>query len=393
MELSRFSIYSAFFSVQLVLAFLAASSSADGPMGLAGDVDNVSAAKRQDSQEEDDKPERGDAKTVTGQGTRDDPVATELVLRGLPQRSRLLLGEAEFSRPFHARIVVKNRSSMRLSIRAVDADCGCLDVIADRTLVEDGESFQLTLALTKSSRLARIRRAVRVFFDEASQPLEIQLDVRVVGDLDLKKRQFEIQRSSEWIEVRGEKKRPEVHIEHVRSGRGSCLIDHDWAQDAETFTLRMRPHFSFGHLSDVLRFRYLDTANRARVVEIPIELSIAAPLRFLPSRTALRQDDDSLADSEPSAEGAEQSGDWFAEARMIWARQHDEVDPEELRFAVYHQDQPWDESHYQVVVVRRSRLLWTVACRIKQDGAAALPTHLQVTGPCGHSLGELYFSR
>ena len=261
-------------------------------------------------------PDAVTAQAEADKKTKSTIVTAEATIREIPANQHLSLGEHRFGMPVRAEIALINRFGKRLTIRNIDPDCGCLNVESNREDFEPGETLRLTLELASAKKLATIRRSIRILFLESNDPYVLHLDVRVVGPLRLTRNRIDIPSTGARVTIRGRKFESGLVLHRWQSVRGAFRIDGDLLQTEDTFQLVIRPTFSFGNASDLLRLDYCDSSGAPHLVDLPLEFHVSAPIRFLPSTVHLSR----------------RNGRWVGRTRMVLSPRKDSVDLESVRF-------------------------------------------------------------
>ncbi len=297
-------------------------------------------------------------------------------VESLPKACKVDLGKHHCGETIYATVVLRNRSDARLTLRAIAPDCGCLAVKPERRECHVGEELRIALELAPSKKIAKVRRSVRVLFEESNSPLVLNIDVQIVGPLHLVTSDFRIASTGELVEIRGQKNVPGLTISDWQSVRASFHVQGPFEQDGTSFRLSVKPLFSFGNASDLLRLTYQDDSAKETVVDLPIEFRVSSPIRFLPSTVALTREDSF----------------WKARSRMILAPSPIPFDAGSMRFVAHRKDVELKADKCDVEVSRVSSVLSYVNIAVRDDAGDSMPERLSVQGADGDVLGTLYFT-
>ena len=302
------------------------------------------------------------------------PVAT---VDQLPKRVILPLGEVSPGREAKVAISLRNDLGKPLSIQSISTDCGCLRVDHDQTTVDDDGSLLLDVALAPAKKVGRIRRNLRVFFEqEPSSPLDIGLDTLVIGPIGFKSDRISIEAAGE-IEIPGTKSLSDLQILHCEPMRGSCHVL-GIEQSSDSFSIRVLPLISFGNTHELFRFRYQETTGSDPItLDLPLELRCDSDLRFFPSVTTIRYEE----------------GAWRSAAKLILAPGSD-LDLKQLQLSIEREDgSQWASSNYRVDLLQTSAVLCALQIRCSAPHRDSdRPARLKVASPNGELLATLVFS-
>ncbi len=295
----------------------------------------------------------------------------------LPKRVILDLGELSPGREAKVAIALRSELGKPLSVQSITTDCGCLRVDHKPKGVSDEGSLMLDVVLAPAKKVGRIRRNLRVFFEqEPTSPLDIGLDTLVIGPVGFKSEQVSI-KSAGAIEIAGTKTSPGLQILRCEPTRGSCRVL-GIEQSSDTFSIRALPLISFGSVHELFRIRYQEPGGpEATTLDLPLELRCATPLRFLPSVATIRYEE----------------GAWHSSAQLILAPGSD-LDLKQLQLSIERGDgSQWAPSDYRVDVRQSSVVLYAMQIRCSAPHHDAdLPARLKVASPNGELLATLVFS-
>ena len=306
----------------------------------------------------------------------------------LPKRAILTLGEFSAGNNVRAAIALRSELGKPLSIRSITSDCGCLRVDHDPQAATGDGSLMLEVELAPAKKIGRIRRNLRVFFDqEPSSPLDIGLDTLVVGPIAFKSASAPVRSSTETIEIAGIKSSPGVEVLRCEPTRGSCRVL-EITQSAEDFSVRVRRLISFGSANELFRIRYQASGDSDEaILEVPMELRCVSPLRFFPSVASIQFD----------------QGAWRSAAKLVLSPgTHLGVEPlsdgpldlEQLQLSIEREDgSQWNPSDYRVELQQSSVVLYAmqITCSAPHRDSDP-PTRLKVASPNGELLATLDFS-
>ena len=285
-------------------------------------------------------------------------VGLDAVIEQIPSNVLIELGQHSFGEPLHATVKLTNRMDTRLTLRTIDPDCGCLNVVPDRREVEPGEAMTLTVSLAPAKKLARLRRSIRMLFLESNYPLVVSLDVRIRGPLELKSSRVDIDSPADRFHIHGLKTEPNVVLERWESARGAFQIVGEMTQTDTSFEIAARPTFSFGNASDVLRLTYRDRDDALHVVDLPVEFYLSNQIRFLPSTVQVTR----------------QEGVWVGRTRMVMSPRATPVDMDAVKFvAVTNSEDTFDSSRLTVAVASVSSVLSLVTFTIDAEEESRRP--------------------
>ena len=295
----------------------------------------------------------------------------------LPKRLILSLGQVSPGREAKIAIELRNDLGKQLSIQSVSTDCGCLRVDHDQQVVDDGGTVILNVALAPAKKVGRIRRNLRVFFEqEPSSPLDIGLDTLVIGPIEFRSESVSIQ-SAGAIEIAGSKSSSDLQILQCEPTRGSCRVL-GIEQSPDTFSIRVLPLISFGNTHELFRFRYQEAAGSDPItVDLPLELRCDSKLRFFPSVATIQYEE----------------GAWRSSAKLILAPGSD-LDLKQLQLSIERGDgSQWASSNYRVDLLQTSAVLYALQIRCSAPHRDSdRPTRLKVASPNGELLATLDFS-
>jgi hypothetical protein len=293
----------------------------------------------------------------------------------LPKRAFLDAGQLEAGQTLLLLVQLQVELGKPLIIRSVEADCGCLKV---EPAQGDLDQPTLRLELAASRKLGRIRRNLRVFFDQdPASPLDLAFDTEIVGPFKLDSPQVAVSPANREFEFGGTITSAGVKIVSCEPTRGSCRVL-SIEQDDQRFTLRAESLISFGTASELFRVHYVQPgASETVQVDLPMELRYAASLRFFPSVASLQWKD----------------GSWHCTARLVSAPDQT-LDLQQLQLAILRTDgEPLDPSTYRIELRPVSSVLHQLQLRCDTTNPKIdRPVRLTLASPRGEILASLDFS-
>jgi hypothetical protein len=299
----------------------------------------------------------------------------------LPQRSFLDIGQLEPGKSLTVLVQLQNDLGKPLSIRSVEADCGCLKVEPEQDEALTNDRPTLRVELAASRKLGRIRRNLRVFFDqEPASPLDLAIDTEVVGPLRFDTPQVTIGPASRDLQIEGTIESAGVKIVDCQPTRGACRVL-AVEQTGDRFTVRAESLISFGTASELFRVQYVHPdAPETVQVDLPLGLQYATSLRFFPSVAPLRLED----------------GSWHSAARLVTAPDQT-LDLQNLKLSISRTDgELLAPETYRVDLRPISSVLHQLQLRCNPTDPKTpntdRPVRLTLASPRGEILASLDFS-
>lgn len=316
---------------------------------------------------------------VTAEATASIPAKTlVLSVDQLPDRSFLDVGQLEPGKSLTVLVHLQNDLGKPLSIRSVEADCGCLKVEPERGGSESADPLTLRLELAATRKLGRIRRNVRVFFNqEPASPLDLAVDTEVIGPFRFDTSQVTIDPANRDLRIGGTITSAGVKIVGCQPTRGSCRVL-AVEQTGDRFTVRAESLISFGTASELFRVQYVHPDMPETVqVDLPMGLHYATSIRFFPSVASLRLED----------------GSWHGAARLVTAPDQT-LDLQNLKLSISRTDgEPLAPETYRVDLRPISSVLYQLQFRCNPtDPNTDRPVRLTLASPRGEILASLDFS-
>jgi len=303
----------------------------------------------------------------------------------LPARTRIDLGSCRSGEAVKASVYIRNDTRSSLTLRSIDPDCGCLAVVPDQRHFDQGEMIRLSLHLSSSNKIAKLRRSIRFQFHESDAPFVLDVDVRVSGPMRLGESIWHLAKQDSVFQVEGHIEEAGIRVTRIDSVRGAFVISGAVRKTSDAFHFAASPTFSFGDAGDLVRVQYRDATDQLKTLDLPIVIRFTAPIRFLPSTLNLGYQRDR----------------WRGKARMIISPGKLRTDVQNLRF-VANADLDSAAPAISVHVDKVSSVLANMEIVIpgydpaKKSGLGkkeAFPKSLTVLGPQNQVLGILYLAR
>ena len=316
----------------------------------------------------------------------------------LPQRTILDAGRVSAGDGFQLSLLLRSELGQPLSIRSVSSDCGCLKVEADpgesrpsesphaqpqKSQPEETQSPHrgsavLRVQLAPSHKVGRIRRNLRVVFDQApTLPLDLGLDTLVDGPLRFESSGASIESPGDTITIAGVKRDDGIDLLECEALRG-CGEVLGFEQTADRFLLRIRPLVSFGSARELFRIRFGRSGGRGRTfVDLPFELRSISPLRFFPSIAPIRFEE----------------GAWRSAAKLVLAPDAN-VDVDRLELSIERKDgSVVKPDQYRVNLLQTSVVLYSIDVEyFAADGESNRPARLRIADANEEQSATLHFS-